>query len=504
MDHKVFVSFSSSDKQLAEKIYDRLERHGIPSWISSRDIPPGADYQSCIVQAIQTAEVVLLVFSSHANSSVEVIKELSLASTKLVIPARIEDVIPQGAFQYQISNRQFYDLFEDFDQRLEDLCRHVKAVIDSGVAPRPASAPYTAPTRAPTRRKANKGPWIFALIALLIIGVGGLFAWRVTQQKASAPIPSAEVSMPAVAPRGEAVPSKPVTATATAAVIGAASTPAPVAAPLAAVEAPTASDDRTAIGSAAHSFVSMLDGTTGFDRFTAINNLKERIPHTLNVNEAALILNGTNSARTRAIATITPALLSGLDGKEVDTLIGPLNGFDRYTALASLVNASKLGDALSSADAVTILNNTESARSRSITLLARLLAPDMGGQSAAAILDTLNGFDRYTALSALINAGKVKDDLSSQDAKLILSNSASARARSIASLAPRLASELDGPDVASLLADMRGVTRYTALKSIVDAGKLKRGLTPEATHLIIEGMDSAKTKALQLLSGFIH
>ena len=69
MSHQVFISFSSKDKKFAEKIYDRLVKHGISCWMSSRNIPPGGDYQGCIVDAINQAEIVVLVFSAQANSA---------------------------------------------------------------------------------------------------------------------------------------------------------------------------------------------------------------------------------------------------------------------------------------------------------------------------------------------------------------------------------------------------------------------------------------------------
>jgi hypothetical protein len=334
-------------------------------------------------------------------------------------------------------------LFEDFDQRLEDLCRHVKAVVDKGVSPRPSNAPQASQTRSPVQRKAGKSPWVFAVPAILVIGFAGFFAWRMTQQKSPEAALSTVVTAPALASRAAPDPVQPTATTAHAdsPVVTAppVSAPPSAAAPLASALAPAAPEDRTAISGAAKSFVSMLDGTMGFQRYTAINNLRARMPATLNVNEAALILDGTNSSRTRAIATIAPALLPELDGKEVDTVLGSLNGFERYTALGSLVKASKLGHALTSGDAVTILDKTESSRTRSIALLAPLLVPDLDGQSSAAVLGPLNGFERYTAL-----------------------------------------------------------------KSVVDAGKLKRGLSPEDANLITDQMASSKTRALQLLSGFIR
>ncbi len=100
MSIDVFISFSSEDKALTERIYERIKKYGLTPWMSSKDIRPGRDYQQSIVEAIQDASLVLLIFSSKANKSMEIIKELSLASTKMVIPVRIEDVIPDGAFKY--------------------------------------------------------------------------------------------------------------------------------------------------------------------------------------------------------------------------------------------------------------------------------------------------------------------------------------------------------------------------------------------------------------------
>lgn len=150
MDHKVFISYSSQDAAVAERIYDRLERNGIPCWISSKDVPPGADFQSCIVEAIAHAQLVLLVFSSEANQSGEIAKELALASKKLLIPTRIEDVLPEGAFKYQLTNRQFVDLFEDFDNRLDELSHVVQAALE-GRPYRPSATQRNAPIASPPR-----------------------------------------------------------------------------------------------------------------------------------------------------------------------------------------------------------------------------------------------------------------------------------------------------------------------------------------------------------------
>ena len=165
MSHQVFISYSSKDKKFAEKIYSFLNKKGISCWISSKDIPAGADYQVCVVEAINTAQIVLLIFSANANSSNEIAKELSLASKKILIPTRIEDVIPEGAFQYQLSNRQFIDLFEDFDNRLQELAERIQSALE-GVQHVPLRS-------VPPAMWKKRAAVIVAFAFVLSVGIGG-------------------------------------------------------------------------------------------------------------------------------------------------------------------------------------------------------------------------------------------------------------------------------------------------------------------------------------------
>ena len=79
---------------------------------------PGQNYQAAVVQAITSAKVVVLVFSGAANRSEEISKELSLASASkipVVIPFRIENVLPEGAFRYELATRQWIDAFRNWN-----------------------------------------------------------------------------------------------------------------------------------------------------------------------------------------------------------------------------------------------------------------------------------------------------------------------------------------------------------------------------------------------------
>lgn len=119
----VFVSHASKDSKVALRICSALESKGIRCWIASRDINPGENFGGAIVRAIRAAKVMLLVFSTHANSSDEIKKELVLAGQNrlAVIPARVEDVLPEDAFAYEFSIRQWIDLFADWDREINRL-----------------------------------------------------------------------------------------------------------------------------------------------------------------------------------------------------------------------------------------------------------------------------------------------------------------------------------------------------------------------------------------------
>jgi len=175
----IFVSYASKDQQAADRVVRGLEQCGLTCWICSRDIKPGADYQASIVQALQQAEVVLLLLSRAANESVEVPKEMSLAGSlrKTVIPARIENVSPAGALAYQATHTQYVDLFRGFDAKLQDLCIYLgeKLAASGAVA---AQLQQVARARALRRWLTGGG------LAVIVSVGGGLVAARLPELRA--------------------------------------------------------------------------------------------------------------------------------------------------------------------------------------------------------------------------------------------------------------------------------------------------------------------------------
>jgi hypothetical protein len=203
MAASIFISFAGRDLKTASAIGDALEAAGFDCWMSSRDVPPGENFQIAIVRAIRAAQAMVLVFTHHANHSEEVAKELALASqTRLrVVPLRMEDVMPNEAFAYEFATRQWIDFTPDWDAAMAQLRRRLEVVLaDTPPAtappdPRP-DAGSPAAVQVSAARRASRWPLLAAIVlaGLSAAAVAAYVTW-------SAPRPTPPVAAPAQPPK---------------------------------------------------------------------------------------------------------------------------------------------------------------------------------------------------------------------------------------------------------------------------------------------------------------
>lgn len=169
----VFISYATTDRKQALSVCKAIEIRGAHCWISARDVAPGDNYQEAIVQSIRNARAMVLVFSTAANNSDEIKKELSLASRYRlpVIALRIEDVDPSDAFAYELSTRQWIDAFEGWDRSIDSLVSRISQL--------PGAEPLAATPSPPARNGKTRSSWrpmaISAVAGLLVLlmAVGG-------------------------------------------------------------------------------------------------------------------------------------------------------------------------------------------------------------------------------------------------------------------------------------------------------------------------------------------
>jgi TIR domain len=133
MAHDVFISHSTKDKQTADAVCAVLESKSIRCWVAPRDIQPGADWGESIIEAIRGARVMVLVFSQNANDSVQIKREVERAIHHgvIIIPLRIQDILPSGALEYSISTSHWLDAFvPPMERHLTYLADTVRANLD--------------------------------------------------------------------------------------------------------------------------------------------------------------------------------------------------------------------------------------------------------------------------------------------------------------------------------------------------------------------------------------
>lgn len=184
MAHDVFISHSTEDKPAADAVCAIFEKNGVRCWIAPRDIVPGADWGESIVNAIRASRVLLLLFSTHADKSRQIKREVEIAAdgNVTIVPLRIENILPTDSFKYFLGNIHWLDaLTPPLEKHLEEVATKVKAIlstkpISSGELSYSPLQPKPLAVGLPAHR--NVLPVVWGVLAVLIVASAGLFFWQ--------------------------------------------------------------------------------------------------------------------------------------------------------------------------------------------------------------------------------------------------------------------------------------------------------------------------------------
>jgi hypothetical protein len=127
----VFISYPHQDKPIADGACAKLEASGIRCWIAPRDVPPGKEWAAAIIDAIDHSRVMVLIFSSGANQSKQVHREVQRAFDREVpvVPLRIENVAPEKSLAYYMGPVHWLDaLTPPLEKHLQQLAESVRAL----------------------------------------------------------------------------------------------------------------------------------------------------------------------------------------------------------------------------------------------------------------------------------------------------------------------------------------------------------------------------------------
>jgi TIR domain/WD domain, G-beta repeat len=144
MAHDVFISYSSRDLATADVLCGQLESAGIRCWLAPRDIVPGQPWGAAILQAIQDSSLMIVVLSTHSNTSDQVLREVE-RSVHLgipMIPIRIAQFKLTDALEYYLSVPQWLDASDGpLEEHTERLVQTARTLLEKrGRQESPASA----------------------------------------------------------------------------------------------------------------------------------------------------------------------------------------------------------------------------------------------------------------------------------------------------------------------------------------------------------------------------
>lgn len=132
--HDVFISYAHTDKPVADAVCNKLESRNIRCWIAPRDVP-GKNFPEAIIDGIEGSRIMVIIFSSHSDASEHVIREVTTAinASLIIIPFRIEDVLPSKSMKYLIGTPHGLDaITPPLDQHLDTLVITVNNFLSGG------------------------------------------------------------------------------------------------------------------------------------------------------------------------------------------------------------------------------------------------------------------------------------------------------------------------------------------------------------------------------------
>lgn len=178
MDHIVFVSYSSADSAVAGQVCAALEKCGHTCWMAPRDIEPGADYPTAILDGLQHARALVVIVTPASLASPHVLSEIGHAfgEKKPIIPFRLSDGPLPPKFDYFLSMSQWLDAHAGCTP--ENLARLNEAVSEALAGGNVDSAGET---------RGRKKWWYVSAAAVFLLAAGAVAYWRWPAAPAPAP-----------------------------------------------------------------------------------------------------------------------------------------------------------------------------------------------------------------------------------------------------------------------------------------------------------------------------
>jgi len=131
----IFISYSRADQRIVRRVFDLLKSYGHNPWMDTEQIQAGSRWRKEVEEAIEAAEVFLIILSANSVGSNEMQRELDLAGDigRRVVPVLLNQgtTIPSG-MRLLLARLQWLYLGDDFDAGARELLKTLGVVQKRG------------------------------------------------------------------------------------------------------------------------------------------------------------------------------------------------------------------------------------------------------------------------------------------------------------------------------------------------------------------------------------
>ena len=127
---EIFISYSSKDERCADEIVAYLEERGFSCFIAHRDIKAGEEYDQRLIDAVEHAKLLILVFSDNSDVSKHVKTEIAMAfdNETTIIPYKITGSKP-AQLKYYLQTAHWLDATDPESNHLQILFERICDII---------------------------------------------------------------------------------------------------------------------------------------------------------------------------------------------------------------------------------------------------------------------------------------------------------------------------------------------------------------------------------------
>lgn len=167
--NEIFISYSHKDSDIQQAVVQKLEENGLSCWYAPRNIQPGEEWAEAITNALRQCRMVVLIFTENSNTSVQVLREVSLSVDfrKNILPFKCDNAMPIGSMQYYLSTLHWLDASGNIDGALDELVELTKRALNNNT--------QNAPDTADQKKKRHFTKMLILIIVSILLITGILF-----------------------------------------------------------------------------------------------------------------------------------------------------------------------------------------------------------------------------------------------------------------------------------------------------------------------------------------